>query len=156
MLIDAYSIDRLPTLSIPIESHRSNTPAYIPRMAKRKVWQDWGARFRTECRLKGTSTRALSEKLGLAESSVRSWLNGTREINLSDFFLLCDTAGIDPATVLFAGRNDPRFHAIQRTWSRTDERGKEVLLMAEEVARRYESGTETAGNNSVPPRRGGS
>jgi transcriptional regulator with XRE-family HTH domain len=140
-------------LSIPIASQVLARKFYIRLMARRKHWEDWGTRFRNCAREKGMSTRSLAEKIGLAESSVRSWINGTREINLTDFFQMCEVAGIDPATVLFAERNDPRLNLIGKVWVQTDERGKEVLLMAAEVARRYAGGSETAGNNVGPPRR---
>lgn len=43
----------------------------------------------------------IAEVMGLAESTLRSWTNGTRDINLKDFFALCDAARIDPAHALF-------------------------------------------------------
>lgn len=43
----------------------------------------------------------IADDLGQAESTVRHWCNGTREINLSDFFRLCDAAQADPVKILF-------------------------------------------------------
>lgn len=39
--------------------------------------------------------------VGRKEVTVRSWTNGTRDINLEDFFHLCKKTGLDPAIVLF-------------------------------------------------------
>lgn len=50
---------------------------------------------------KKLSLAGVSEKMGMAESTLRSWTNGTREINLSDFFKLCAAAQLNPAQVLF-------------------------------------------------------
>jgi transcriptional regulator with XRE-family HTH domain len=137
-------------LSIPIASQRLSVRAYSGRMAKRP-WQDWGTRFRNGCREKGTSTRKVSEKLDLAESTVRSWINGTREINLSDFFRLCAAAGLDPASILFAGHVDPAFLAIGKAWAQSDRRGRELLIVAAEAAVRL-SESEASGSGSSAPR----
>jgi len=37
----------------------------------------------------------------LAESTLRSWTNGNRQVNLADFMTLCVKAGADPALILF-------------------------------------------------------
>jgi transcriptional regulator with XRE-family HTH domain len=47
------------------------------------------------------STRLLAERLGMSESALRSWLNGNREVNVTDFFRLCDVAKADPRRILF-------------------------------------------------------
>src|SRR5687768_17083840 len=86
---DSIGIMNRMGLSIPIESNHVSLSPYRWTMGKKSVWEDWGVRFRVECRLKDISTRQLADRIGLAESSVRSWLNGTREINLADFFRLC-------------------------------------------------------------------
>lgn len=39
--------------------------------------------------------------MDMAESTLRSWTNNTRDINLKDFFALCDAADLDPVQVLF-------------------------------------------------------
>lgn len=147
-------------LSIPIASRRgSRIPYrdYIGIMGKRPVWQDWGTRFRHACRDKPTplTTKDVADRLGMAESSVRSWLNGTREINLSDFFRLCDAVGIDPATVLFSGQIDPAFSLVQRAWDRAGREGKALLSIAAETALRLSAtNPETRSIQVVPPKRG--
>ena len=47
------------------------------------------------------STRVLAERLRMSESALRSWLNGNREVNVTDFFTLCDVAKADPRRILF-------------------------------------------------------
>jgi transcriptional regulator with XRE-family HTH domain len=137
-------------MSIPIASPRVSVRAYSGRMAKSPVWADWGKRFRAGCRGK-TTTRQVAEKLGLAESTVRSWINGTRELNLTDFFRLCGAAGLDPALILFASQ-DSGFIAIGNAWARTDKRGRELLTLAAETALRLVEGEGASGAGSSPPR----
>lgn len=64
-------------------------------------WRDWSTRYRAEIRKKHSSLAKVAEKLGMAESTLRSWTNGNREVNLSDFFAMCRAGGVDPAVVLF-------------------------------------------------------
>lgn len=125
---------------------------YIGQMAKKAAWRDWGSRFREGCRAKKTSTRLVAGKLGLAESTVRSWINGSREINLADFIRLCEAAGLDPATVLFAGQLEPGFLAIGKAWSESDRRGRELLQVAAEAALRLRDAQDPPGAISRPPR----
>lgn len=64
-------------------------------------WKLWGPRFRVHMREKRLSTRVLAERLRMSESALRSWLNGNREVNVTDFFRLCDVAKADPRRILF-------------------------------------------------------
>jgi transcriptional regulator with XRE-family HTH domain len=64
-------------------------------------WKLWGPRFRVHMREKRLSTRDLAERLRMSESALRSWLNGNREVNVTDFFRLCDVAKADPRPILF-------------------------------------------------------
>jgi transcriptional regulator with XRE-family HTH domain len=104
-------------------------------MGKRRDWQDWGQRFQVEMKTKGLDTKQLAVRVGRAYSTVRGWINGSREINLSDFFLLCSAAGINPAAILFTA-GDAQFLALSRAWAHSDERGRELLLVAAEAAER--------------------
>lgn len=65
------------------------------------LWLDWGRRFRIHCREHGIRMAALAETLGRTEAGLRHWTNGTREINLSEFFKLCKAASADPSAILF-------------------------------------------------------
>lgn len=65
------------------------------------IWQSWGRRFRNALKEKGTSLGKCAADMGQAESTLRSWTNGTRQINLGDFFRLCYTADLDPCLILF-------------------------------------------------------
>jgi len=64
-------------------------------------WKLWGPRFRVHMRENRLSTRVLAERLSMSESALRSWLNGNREVNVTDFFRLCDVAKTDPKRILF-------------------------------------------------------
>ena len=64
-------------------------------------WKLWGPRFRVHMRENGLSTRVLAERLRMSESALRSWLNGNREINVTDLFRLCDLSRADPKRILF-------------------------------------------------------
>lgn len=140
-------------LSIPIESGDMSRFPYKPyrsRMAK-DYWRDWGTRFRRACRDKQSplTTKEVAERLDMAESSVRSWLNGTREINLSDFFLLCSAAGIEPASILFAVDSDHGLSLLHRAWGRSNQQGRELLSVAAEAALRLSGGANQEDRNGV-------
>ncbi len=90
----------------------------------------WGPRFKAALFSKGKTLRDVAEKLGRAESSVRSWTNGTRLINLNEFLELCAAAGIDPAYTLFDGSADSKFLEIGRAWEQATPMEKEVLRTA--------------------------
>ena len=70
-------------------------------MGTTDIWKEWGDRLRAHMKKHHLRAATLAESLGLAESTVRSWLNGTRPLNLIDFFSLCSKAGADPKTILF-------------------------------------------------------
>lgn len=107
--IDTYGIAQASAMSIHSVSPADMGRAYHCRMADTsRPWLDWGHRFRVQIKDNGKSlaqVAALMTRPGadepLAESTLRSWTNGSREINLSDLFWLCETAEVDPAVVLF-------------------------------------------------------
>lgn len=47
------------------------------------------------------SLRACAQKMELTEGALRHWENGNRNINLEDFFKLCEIAEVDPCQILF-------------------------------------------------------
>lgn len=107
--------------------------AYAWRMGKKLLLGDWGARFKRECQLARVSTRQAAEKIGQAESTVRSWINGTRQLNLTDFFRLCDAAGVNPGVVLFADVGK-----VLSAWELAEGEERESLaLMAEAILARH-------------------
>lgn len=121
-------------------------------MPKRKQWKEWGLRFRERIRDKKINLRTLAERLELAESTVRSWINGNREINLSDFFRLCQAGNIDPSQVLF-GTSDDNFLAIAAAWEQADDQGKNLLRIAAEAVTRGDE-SKQKGTASAPHHRG--
>ena len=66
-----------------------------------EAWKFWGRRLRNHLRESDSNLAELAEKMDKVESTLRSWTNGTRQINLSDFFEACQKAGADPAVMLF-------------------------------------------------------
>ena len=91
---------------------------------------DWGRRFREGSKRKGLNLRQIAERMDLAESTVRSWTNGNRDINLTDFLKLCEAAGLDPAVTLFAGRTDEKFLLVGEAWGKADPTQRGVLWTA--------------------------
>ena len=121
-------------LSIPDASLHVRKPPYPEGMGKKLEWRHWGARFRNEASRKKISTREAALRVDQAESTVRSWLNGTREVNLADFVRLCDATGIDPELVLFADVGK-----LLAAWRVATNAEKEsLLLMSEAILRRHE------------------
>jgi transcriptional regulator with XRE-family HTH domain len=68
---------------------------------KNDAWKSWGIRLRVHLKEKRQRPVGLAAKMGISESAMRSWINGNREINLSDFMALCSAAGADPRQILF-------------------------------------------------------
>lgn len=70
-------------------------------------WKYWGRRLRVHLKENGENLAKLAERMvdddgkQMAESSLRSWTNGTRKVNLEDFFELCTQAKADPVQILF-------------------------------------------------------
>ena len=64
-------------------------------------WKLWGKRIRVQMRERRLRPVAVAHKVGISEPALRSWINGNREINLSDFFRLCDAVRADPRQMLF-------------------------------------------------------
>ena len=77
-------------------------------------WKLWGQRVRIAMKERRLRPVAVASKLGIAESALRSWINGNREINLSDFIRLCSAVKADPRQVLFGsiGLSSEQKHAL--------------------------------------------
>ena len=85
----------------------------IPRVAARfydisKIvdMKDWAKRFRHHMGIHGQSQESLGEVLGVTQGAIGHWLRGRNQINLSDFWRLCEAAGAEPKLILF-GSNNP-------------------------------------------------
>lgn len=88
--------------SIPHVSDYTSRRSYDRQMpATNDSWKAWGKRLRVHLKESDSSLAKLAEKMDLSEPTLRSWTNGNREINLSDFFLACRHAKADPAQILF-------------------------------------------------------
>lgn len=96
---DTYRIGLGRGLSILPVSHAPAGPFYDARMVG--DWKTWGRRFKELAKENGHTLVSLSEQMELTDAALRHWTNGTREINLSTFFRLCELAQVDPAQVLF-------------------------------------------------------
>jgi transcriptional regulator with XRE-family HTH domain len=116
-------------------------------------WKEWGTRFRLAIADKELNLATLAERCGKAESTVRSWVNGTRDLNLKDFFLLCEKADLDPRLVLF----DTVEHALEDNDLRRIseayylEGGKEALMITVEglQGRKAKKGKGSGRNSTV-------
>lgn len=98
---DTYGIASSPQIAIRIVSDVIRRVSYHARMAKFEYpWEDWGRRFRVQIKEREVTLAKVAEKMGLAEVTLRSWTNGTRDANLADVFRMCEVAGVDPAIVL--------------------------------------------------------
>ena len=61
----------------------------------------WASRFRELLREKKTSVAAVARAMGRPPAGVHHWVNGTREILLTQFLDLCRAAKLDPVIVLY-------------------------------------------------------
>jgi transcriptional regulator with XRE-family HTH domain len=103
---------------------------YPPFMKHDKKWQGWGQRFRLACRVNGLTLAQVAEKMDLAESTLRSWTNGTREINLSTFFHLCAAADVSPYAILGIEVEDEILLAVLSAWAQADDQERRLLQIA--------------------------
>lgn len=109
------------------------------------VYKGWGERLRRHHKARGLSARQIAERAGQAESTIRSWINGSRQISLDDFMRLCIAAEADPAEILFevsylrsTGKPDIEIRRLYEAWHNADERGKELLtFVSNQVLRRH-------------------
>lgn len=138
-------------MSIPYVSHGKRALPYPIRVRENdKTPLKWGTRFRMALKAKDSSLAKLAghKKVNRSESALRSWTNGTRDINLAEFLQLCDAAEIDPSLVLFAGKVDHKFLTIGEAWSKAtpDQRGV-LWTAAQGVLAQYEVSKRGAGTN---------
>lgn len=137
-------------VSIPYVSDRKRRLTYARRMReKEKTPLGWGLRFRELVKSKKSNLAEVAEKLGRAESTVRSWTNGTRDINLAEYLELCTAADIDPATVLFAGKVDAKFLVVGEAWNKATQEQRGVLWTAAQgILAQHESESSKRGASS--------
>lgn len=98
---DTYGIAISGLRSIPTVSDTPREGPYPYAMRKNTDWLDWGDRLRAHVREQKISWTSIASALDQHESGIRHWCNGTRDINLVDFFRLCGAAGADPQAILF-------------------------------------------------------
>lgn len=95
---DTHGIASRSRVSIPLVSDCGERPRYSRRM---QAWKGWPDRIRTAKKAAGMTWADVAEKVGVEEPTIRHWLNGTRNLNLEDFFSLCAAVKADPQTILF-------------------------------------------------------
>lgn len=64
-------------------------------------WEDWGKRLRAHMKTTKVTQDDVAEDMGVSQGTIAHWLNGRREVNLADFFRMCESARADPRFVLF-------------------------------------------------------
>ena len=69
--------------------------------SKDSDWKLWGQRLRTHMKEQRLRPVVVASRVGIEEPTLRSWINGNRQINLSDFFRLCAAVKADPRQILF-------------------------------------------------------
>jgi transcriptional regulator with XRE-family HTH domain len=104
---------------------------------------NWGAKFRQAIKLKHLNLAKVAEKLSVHEATVRSWTNGHRDINLSDFLKLCTAAKVDPWPILFADV-DEKALALLEAWRQADVSERKLLTVAAEAVLRAHEQNEGA------------
>jgi transcriptional regulator with XRE-family HTH domain len=104
--VDTQGITASADESIPPVSDTVNPTVYPLGMvwsgAEFKKWGNaWGKRYRIYLRSKNRGLKDVAEAMDLAESTLRSFTNGTRSPSLVEFLTMCQLAEADPATILF-------------------------------------------------------
>lgn len=64
-------------------------------------WRHWGARLKLHMKERGISQEAVAEKMDMTQGGFSHWVNGRREVNLGDFFRVCEIVRADPRDILF-------------------------------------------------------
>lgn len=130
-------------------------PYGMGRKTDRTV-RGWGSRFRAMLNGK-LSLAEVAERFGKSESGLRNWVNGSREINLSDFIKLCGSARLDPVLVLLEDTECSEFHDIARAWAKSKdkpvERGALLLAARGILADDSRAADGAADDRGVKPRR---
>ena len=112
--------------------------AYHCAPMPKHTWKQWGARFRQAIADKPIPVRqaVVAERLGVADSTLRSWLNGSRDINLVDFFRICAAGDVDPRQILFEGQESTEPEegntpvTMSDAYRHTDEVGRSLIDIA--------------------------
>lgn len=72
-------------------------------MPYRNNWQAWPTRFKAHYRKGGMTAGDVAGKLDITEAGLRHRLNGTRQVDLPEFFQMCAAIDADPIEILFGG-----------------------------------------------------
>jgi transcriptional regulator with XRE-family HTH domain len=144
------SVSALGRKSIPHVSDFIPIVAYAKKMDEHdRTPLGWGARFRDAARAAGYNMARLAEASGWAESTIRSWTNGTRDINLTDFLQLCENAHVDPAEVLFGGQVDRNWLLIGKAWVIGDETQKGAFITVAKGILAEHGGSASKGRKAI-------
>ena len=65
----------------------------------------WRLRLKQHMKHVGVTQEKVAEAMGVTQGAVAHWLKGRREINLTEFFDLCEHAVADPEEMLFGTRS---------------------------------------------------
>lgn len=100
---DTYRIALVQRLSTHTVSDAWRAPPYYRRMPYRDVWKGWPARFKAHYRKHHMRASDVAEKLAITEAALRHRLNGTRQVDLAEFFAMCAAVEANPLEILFGG-----------------------------------------------------
>lgn len=115
-----YSRISFPTMllrSVAENNADCNTPgsAGLRPLAYALGMKGWEQRFRAHMRLHKLSQERLGSDLDVSQGAIGHWLRGFREINLAEFWRLCEAAGANPKLILFGVENEPLTESIRQT-----------------------------------------
>lgn len=83
--------------------------AFVPKSAKKSSRPYWVDALDDHVRLtRGPSWTKIASSLGKTDAGVRHWRNGTRDVGMADFLLLCKQVGAEPSTILADPRDKTR------------------------------------------------
>lgn len=104
------SMEQLNTIRIDdgqADYYALSVPPLLPSpYSLRMGWEAWGKRLKQHMKDAEMTQEKVAERLEVTQGSIAHWINGRREINLTDFFRLCKASGADPQRMLF-GDTEP-------------------------------------------------
>lgn len=123
-------------MSIPFVSQSDTGSPYHRRMAKAAVKKKvvappWAIKMRAHLRATGQSLKSVAIKMGKAESTIRSWMNGNRGPDVPEFIELVRKTKADLNSLANGGtpsEEDRDAAIVMNAWHFGDQGTRDVLL----------------------------